>query len=271
MFPLNPTIVYDLESKKTFAEVGGYNNNALLGVSFLGLYSYTQNQYFSFFEKDLPRLEQILLAEKPTIVGFNSISFDNVVLQPYFKTLKMNELPQVDILADIHRTLGFRMKLESVAQATLGEGKSGSGLDAIRYYREGNFDALAKYCLDDVRITREVYEYGCKHGYILYTSGGEYFHMPVEWSTQPNIMQELQRAYQNHNQVKLVYVQLTDTARTVLNIEQADILDLDEKTATVYSHSDNSKHLCQIDRITDLTIQEQTSAYQESLFWRGIQ
>ena len=79
-------------------------------------------------------------------------------------------------------------------------------------------------------------------------------------------MQELQRAYQNHNQVKLVYVQLTDTARTVLNIEQADILDLDDKTATVYSHSDNSKHLCQIDRITDLTIQEQTSAYQESLF-----
>lgn len=266
MSPSTPSIVYDLESKKTFAEVGGYNNNALLGVSFLGLYSYSQNKYFSFFEQDLPKLEQILLAEKPTIIGFNSISFDNVVLQPYFKTLKLNELPQVDILADIHRTLGFRMKLESVAQATLGEGKSGSGLDAIRYYREGNLEALAKYCLDDVRITRDVYEYGCRHGYILYTSGGEYFHMPVEWSTQPTILQALQRAYANHHQVTVEYLHLTEVQRIVINITQADILDLSEKIATVYSHSDNTKQLCHIDRILNLTTLEQTSAYQESLF-----
>ncbi len=265
MQPLTPSIVYDLESKKTFAEVGGADKLAQLGVSFLGLYSYTQDKYFSFFEKDLQKLEVILTAEKPTIIGFNSIHFDNTVLQPYFTTLKMNELPQVDILADIHRTLGFRMKLESVAQATLGEGKSGTGLDAIRYYREGNLEALAKYCLDDVRITRAVYEYGYKHGYILYTSGGEYFRMPVQWSTQPTIQQLLQEAFQKHLQIQLTYLKLTDTSRIVQTIKRADILDLSDKHVTVYCYDDNAKRICLLDRILDLAMLGQPSAYQANL------
>lgn len=265
MQPPTPSIVYDLESKKTFAEVGGSDKMDQLGVSFLGLYSYTQNKFFSFFEQDLPKLELILQAEKPTIIGFNSIHFDNTVLQPYFKTLKINELPQVDILADIYRTLSFRMKLESVAQATLGEGKSGTGLDAIRYYREGNLGALSKYCLDDVRITRDVYEYGYKHGYILYTSGGEYFRMPVEWSTQPTLQQLLVDAFQKHLQIQLTHLQLTDTNRAVHTIARSDILDLSDKAVTIYCYDDNAKRTCLLDRILDLTTLEQASAYQASL------
>lgn len=263
--PAQPTIVYDLETKKTFAEVGGFGKNAELGVSFLGLYSYTQNRYFSFYEQDLGKLEMILNAEKPTIIGFNSIGFDNVVVQPYFKSLNISALPQVDILADIFRTLGFRMKLESVAQATLGEGKSGSGLDAIRYYREGNFEALSKYCLDDVRITKDVYDYGCKHGYILYTSGGEYFRMPVTWSDEPTIMQQLTASFKAHQQIVLTYLQITDTSRNVYTTT-ADILDLNDKLLTAYSYSDNDRRLYQLDRILDINVLEKTSAFQEKLF-----
>lgn len=262
---MGPTIVYDLETKKTFAEVGGFGKNAELGVSFLGLYSYTQNQYFSFFESDLPKLEMILNAEKPTVIGFNSISFDNVVIQPYFRSLNISALPQVDILADIFRTLGFRMKLESVAQATLGEGKSGSGLDAIRYYREGNMKALAKYCLDDVRITKDVYEYGVKHGYILYTSSGDSFRMPTTWSTEPTIFQRLAAAFQKHQQVTVHVLQLTETSRKV-HVTTVDILDLDDKSVTVYSYTDNNRQTYLVDRILDLVECEQTSAYQEKLF-----
>jgi hypothetical protein len=262
---LNPIIVYDLETKKTFAEVGGFGKNAELGVSFLGLYSYTQNQYFSFYEQDLGKLEMILNAEKPTIIGFNSISFDNVVIQPYFRSLNISALPQIDILADIFSTLGFRMKLESVAQATLGEGKSGSGLDAIKYYREGNMAALSKYCLDDVRITKDVYDYGCKHGYILYTSGGEYFRMPVSWSTEPTIAQRLLTAFQQHQQITLTYLQLTETGRKLLTTT-ADILDLNDKVLTAYSYSDNNRQVYNLDRILDIGVLEKTSAFQEKLF-----
>lgn len=261
---MKPCIVYDLETKRAFADVSGPNKTQQLEVSFLGLYSYTQDKYFSFYEADLPKLEQILLVEQPTIVGFNQIHFDNVAVQPYFHKLDMQSLPQVDILDDIHRTLGFRIKLESVAQATLGEGKSGSGLDAIRYYREGNFTALSKYCLDDVRITKDIYDYGCRHGYILYTSGGESYRMKVNWSEHPTISQQLQSAFAQHQQVELTYLHLTETNRQVYTTV-ADLLNNNDKAVEIYSYEYNDKRLCLLDRILTVTVREQTSAYQASL------
>ncbi len=257
-------IVYDVETKKTFAEVSGPDKVRQLEVSFLGLYSYTQDKYFSFFEADLPKLEQILLVERPTVIGFNSIHFDNVVVQPYFRQLNMQSLPQVDILDDIHHTLGFRIKLESVAQATLGEGKSGSGLDAIRYYREGNFTALAKYCLDDVRITRDIYDYGCRHGYILYTSGGNSYRMKVAWSDEPTISKQLETAFTKHQQVEITYLHLTETSRSIYTTI-ADLLSYNDKTIDIYSYKYNDKRPCLLDRILSITVQQQTSAYQASL------
>jgi DEAD/DEAH box helicase domain-containing protein len=228
------------------------------------LYSYTQDKYFSFYETDLPKLEQILLVERPTIIGFNSIHFDNAVIQPYFRQLTMHSLPQVDILDDIYRTLGFRIKLESVAQATLGEGKSGSGLDAIRYYREGNFEALSKYCLDDVRITKDIYDYGCRHGYILYTSGGNSYRMKVAWSDQPTIASQLQAAFTQHQQVELTYLHITETSRVIYKTV-ADILNLNDKTVTIYSYEYNDKRQCLLDRMLQVTVRTVTSAYQASL------
>jgi len=261
---MKPLIVYDLETKKTFAEVNGPDKVKQLEVSFLGLYSYTQNKYFSFYEADLPKLEQILLVERPTVIGFNQIHFDNEAIQPYFRHLNMQSLPQVDILDDIHRTLGFRMKLESVAQATLGEGKSGSGLDAIRYYREGNFAALSKYCLDDVRITKDIYDYGCLHGYILYTSGGNSYRMKVTWSEAATIGQQLQLAFTQHQQVEITYLHITETNRQVYTTV-ADLLEYNDKIVTIYSYEYNDKRQCLLDRILNVTIKEQTSAYQASL------
>lgn len=257
-------IVYDVETKHTFAEVSGADKYRQLGISFLGVYSFTQDNFFSFFEADLAKFEQILLVEQPTIIGFNSIHFDNQVLQPYFKKVQIASLPQVDILDDIHRTLGFRMKLESVAQATLGEGKSGTGLDAIRYYREGNLQALSKYCLDDVRITRDIYNYGCRHGYILYTSGGEHYRMRVQWSTEPTIEQQLAAAWNTHQRVTIHYLHVTETSRTISTTE-ADILSLDKTGVQAYAYANDRAAYFTYDRILELKIHESKSAYQAKL------
>jgi DEAD/DEAH box helicase domain-containing protein len=77
-------------------------------------------------------------------------------------------LPSLDLLAEIEKRLGFRIKLDDVAQATLGVGKSGHGLMAVEYWRKGELDKLRDYCLQDVRVTRDVYEYALEHGQVSF-------------------------------------------------------------------------------------------------------
>lgn len=159
-------VVYDIETKYTFDEVGGRDNATELGISVLGSYDYENGEFVVYEEKELSKFAE-RLQKKPLLVGFNSKKFDTPILQKYIQ-FDLKKIPQLDIMEELQKVLGHRIGLDSVAQATLGEGKSGSGLDAIRYYREGKIDELKKYCLDDVRITRDVYEYAAKHGELFY-------------------------------------------------------------------------------------------------------
>lgn len=159
-------IVFDLETQKAFGEVGGRNRNHLLKVSVCGIYDYANNKYLVFEEKELLQLAP-LFQSADQLIGFNSIDFDNAVLQPYMD-FDLSEIPHLDIMREIEKVLGHRLSLEAVAQATLGIGKSGDGLKALKLFREGRLDELKQYCLDDVRLTRQIYEYAMLNHKLLY-------------------------------------------------------------------------------------------------------
>ena len=159
-------IVLDLETQKSFEDVGGRGRNHLLKVSVCGIYDYSTNQYSIYEEKHMPRLATVLQSADQ-VIGFNIKNFDFAVLQPYMN-FDIYSIPYYDILEEIEKVIGHRVKLESVAQGTIGSGKSGNGLEAILYYRNGRMDLLRKYCLDDVRVTKEVYDYALKNQKILY-------------------------------------------------------------------------------------------------------
>jgi DEAD/DEAH box helicase domain-containing protein len=77
-------IVLDLETKKSFDEVGGQQNAHLLEISVVGVYSYGRDRYRAFRESEFGELEE-WLKKADLVIGFNSKSFDFTVLQPYFR------------------------------------------------------------------------------------------------------------------------------------------------------------------------------------------
>ncbi len=160
-------IVFDLETKQTFDDVGGRNYGDL-GISVLGYYSYKYDEYACLLEPELSEFENILI-DASLIVGYNINKFDLPVLQPYL-SLNIASVPTLDLLEDINNKLGFRVGLDSVAQATLGVGKTGHGLDAIEYFKRKQWDKLKSYCLNDVKITRMVYDHGVNNGEIFFMS-----------------------------------------------------------------------------------------------------
>ncbi|MBI2607506.1 MAG: ribonuclease H-like domain-containing protein [Candidatus Doudnabacteria bacterium] len=159
-------IVLDLETQKSFDEVGGRDRNHMLKVSVVGIYSYSLNKFSTFTESQLFRLGE-MLAEADQIIGFNIKNFDFPVLQPYL-SFKLNKIPHLDILEEVEKLIGHRVKLDNLAQTTLGTAKSGDGLMALKLFKQGRMEELKKYCLDDVKITRDLYNYVRKYGKLIY-------------------------------------------------------------------------------------------------------
>ena len=68
----------------------------------------------------------------------------------------------------MQKVLGRRIRLQSLAEATLGKGKSGDGMKAGQWWKEGKRDEVREYCIEDVRLTRALYEYALENGVLKY-------------------------------------------------------------------------------------------------------
>lgn len=161
-------ITLDVETKNIFQEVG--NDTKKLGVSYVGLHDSETNELFGFFEDEIGKLWPILEAAD-LVIGYNIKGFDYEVLAPYYRG-DVRKFPTVDLLEVVKNILGFRLKLDNLAKATLNRGKIGDGLDAVRYFREGKLDELAKYCNEDVKITRELFDYANANKILKYPDLG---------------------------------------------------------------------------------------------------
>lgn len=181
-------VILDVETKKAFDEVGGYFPDRL-GISFVGVCvrdSFNSTgEMLSFFEPDLPKLFP-LLEQADVVIGFNIDNFDMQALAPYY-TADITKIPTLDLMLRIKASAGHRISLDSVAQDTLGAGKSGNGLDAIMYYHQGEWDKLRDYCLRDVEVTRDVYDFGLNKGKVKFKNKwNRLIECPVDFSFTPS-------------------------------------------------------------------------------------
>lgn len=157
-------LVFDLETQKLADEVGGWSHIREMGLAVAVTYSPAQDRYRTYTESEVGQLIADLRAARK-VVGYNLYRFDYEVLRAY-TTDPLDDLPTVDMLRDLADQLGWRPKLNDLAAATLGLTKSGDGLDAVRWFRQGRLDLVKEYCRRDVEVTWRVYDYGRQNGYV---------------------------------------------------------------------------------------------------------
>lgn len=158
--------VFDLETRRSAAEVGGWHHVSKMGMSIAVVYDSKLNGFVTYLEHEVDQLVQHL-ANLELVVGFNNRRFDNRVLAAYTK-MNLDRLPTLDLLEEVQEHLGYRLSLDALAEHTLGVKKSGDGLQALQWYKDGDFDQLRKYCQKDVAITRDLFVYGLENGYLLF-------------------------------------------------------------------------------------------------------
>ncbi len=161
-------IVFDIETTNFFTDTGS-NDPASLTIACVCIHDSLTDSYTSYFEEELPKLWPIL-EKADMLIGFNSDHFDIPLLNKYYPG-DLTTIKSLDLLKEIQKVLGRRIKLDSIASATIGDHKIAHGAQANIWWRQGEKQKVVEYCLDDVRITKAIYDHAREHGKVKYPDG----------------------------------------------------------------------------------------------------
>ncbi len=174
---------FDIETQRLADEVGGWQNKHLMKLSVAVLFDTHTDAFEVFREAEVTSLLQRLQA-LDLVVGFNIAGFDYEVLRAY-SPFNLHKLPTFDILKEIQQVLGFRLSLAHLAEHNLGQPKMADGVQAVTWFRQGNWDALIKYCKMDVMLTRDLFYRGIETGHLLYQDRqGRSLRIPTPWNVE---------------------------------------------------------------------------------------
>lgn len=162
-------ITFDIETKNFFQDVGS-NDPADLDISVVCIHDSADDQYKSFLETEFNKLWPIL-EQADILITWNGDHFDIPLLNKCYPG-DLNNIKSIDLMKEVQKSLGRRLKLDSVAEATLGIGKTGLGSDAMILWRNGEIDKLISYCINDVKLTKELYDYATSNGFLKFKDAG---------------------------------------------------------------------------------------------------
>jgi DEAD/DEAH box helicase domain-containing protein len=173
-------VYFDLETQKSAQEVGGWNHIRDMRMSVGVTYSTARGDYKIYGENQVNDLVNELM-RADLVVGFNNLRFDYEVLHGY-TVLDLTQVPTLDMLIELQKTLNHRLSLDAIAGMTLGVEKTSEGLQAITWFREGKLLEIAEYCCYDVKITRLVHEFGAINKELFYKNRfGNKISIPISW------------------------------------------------------------------------------------------
>ncbi len=174
-------IVFDIETRNAFQDVGKWDPT-LLDISVLCTYDTETGEYQSYLQEDLHKLWPIL-ERADMLITFNGDHFDIPLLNKYYSG-DLTKIKSLDLLKEIRKAIGFRVGLDNIASATLGKGKTAHGLEAIEWWKKGEIEKIIKYCISDVEVTKDVYEYAMTNKKLKYKEGDKVIEFdidPTDW------------------------------------------------------------------------------------------
>jgi len=243
-------IVFDIETAKAIGEVGK-DNLPDLGVTVVGVYDYQTGEFKAYEKEEFGELTEVF-KKADRLIGFNSKYFDLPVLDPCID-FNLYQIPHLDLMSDVELGAGFRISLGNLATVTLGVGKSGNGLDAIRWWKEGEKQKVKDYCIQDVKVTRDLFEYGKHHGKVFFEERktGRRKELSVTWGEKfMDIGSTIRQGFEKRVAVDIEYKVKTGFKET----REKEVVDVEEIRADnflAFCHGTQTKKVFQLNDITD--------------------
>lgn len=137
-----------------------------LELALVGVHDSETGEFTSYVKEELSQLWPII-ERADVLIGYNSDSFDIPLLNRYYPG-DLTKIRSLDLMVEVQKVLGRRLRLASLAQATVGRGKGGDGLKSVEWWQQGLVEKVREYCIEDVRLTRELFDYALTHNSLKY-------------------------------------------------------------------------------------------------------
>jgi len=163
-------VTFDIETANWMSDIGS-SDPADLTIALVCIHDSETDTYSSYLEPELPQMWNIL-ERTDVLVGYNSNHFDIPLLNKYYPG-DLTRIKSLDIMQEIYSVVGRRLKLDAIAEGTLGERKSASGAQSLQWWRAGEIEKVRAYCLKDVEITKKLFDYALAKGSLKYQELGK--------------------------------------------------------------------------------------------------
>lgn len=175
-------VIFDIETRNIFADVGS-DKAEDLDISVLSLYDSETDKYYSFLQEDFEKMWPFF-EKADLIVTYNGNHFDIPLLQKYTNKIDLWKINHIDIFVKIKDVSGKMLGLDGVAGTTLNLSKSANGLQAVAWWNSGEIDKIIQYCEQDVKVTKDLYDFALANNKIFYTDrkSGEKVEVKLETS-----------------------------------------------------------------------------------------
>lgn len=185
-----PFRIFDIEIARSVEDTPGGWGAAREGKCGFGcacVYDSESNHTWVYGPQDQEMLAQDL--EQGLVISFNGCGFDVPAIEGGIGR-KLNIATHFDLLDScMQANNGQRkgLKLEQIAQRTLGRGKSGDGAQAPIMFQRGlkgtengvqDIVKLLRYCAMDVIIVRDLLSFVREHGFVVGPNGPLHLTLP---------------------------------------------------------------------------------------------
>jgi DEAD/DEAH box helicase domain-containing protein len=168
-------IFFDIETLGLSHEVeGGRSKIAQFGLAVAVTWD-PQKHFRRWFEPEVKALI-FELDRFARIVSFHGDRFDFEVLRGYHSVVNLGP-KSFDLLADLQRRFGSRIKLDDLAQETLGHQKTGNGVEIVQWWREGRKEEVCKHCENDVQLLVDLVKFARRKKHVVVNQR----QLPVDW------------------------------------------------------------------------------------------
>lgn len=178
---MDKVLIFDLQTKLSYDDVGGKIGINKMGVAAAGLYDCLTNKFRLYHEDNIQTLIQDLFSST-LVFGSNLKRFSYKVLSG-FSNNDFSTLKTIDLLDYFKKKLSFKPSTEGLCLGTLGKKKAIiTDIFVPRLYKQGKIDEINALCEKNVLDLKEFYDFGKERGFVFFTDdSGQRWKISVDW------------------------------------------------------------------------------------------